>query len=50
MKTFKKFREKNIHKDVLGQNDDREWKPLQDGTNELVKKYLEQTPEAKIEK
>ena len=37
MKTFKQF--KNIHKDVLGQNDTRKWKPLQDGTDELVKKY-----------
>lgn len=42
MKTLKQF--KNIHKDVLGQNDTREWKPLQDGTDELIKKYKEQTP------
>jgi hypothetical protein len=42
MKTLKQF--KNIHKDVLGQNDNRKWKPLQDGTDELVKKYKEQTP------
>ena len=42
MKTLKQF--KNIHKDVLGQNDTRKWKPLQDGTDELIKKYKEQTP------
>lgn len=47
MKTLKQF--KNIHKDVLGQNDEREWKPLQDGTDELVKKYLKQTPYSDIE-
>lgn len=42
MKTLKEF--KNIAKDVLGQGDTRKWKPLQDGTDELVKKYKEQTP------
>lgn len=42
MKTLNEF--KNIAKDVLGQGDNRKWKPLQDGTDELVKKYKEQTP------